>query len=196
MIVPVERVAAHRRPARAGREPARDPARARTHGRAVARRHPARRRRPGATGFRPGFPRYKSPPRQDLIATAYYAHAADLAARIADMLDRPALAASNRALRDQARTAYQRAYIAPDGRVADDVQTSYLLTLAFDLAPPEQREQIAGTSRPHVRREGQSSRDRLSGDAADHAGPDRRRPRRTSPTRFCNRRPIPAGCSR
>jgi PelA/Pel-15E family pectate lyase len=92
----------------------------------------------------PGFPRYKSPPRQDLIATAYYAHAADLAARIADALDRPQLAASNRALRDQARAAYQRAFIAPDGRVADDVQTSYLLTLAFDLAPPAQRERIVG----------------------------------------------------
>ena len=92
----------------------------------------------------PGFPRYKSPPRQDLIATAYYAHAADLAARIADILERPALAASNRALRDQARSAFQRAYIAPDGRVADDVQTSYLLTLAFDLAPPELREKIVG----------------------------------------------------
>jgi alpha-L-rhamnosidase len=85
----------------------------------------------------PGYPRYKSPPRQDLIATAYYAHAAELAARIADVLGRPALAASNRALRDQARSAFQSTYIAPDGRVADDVQTSYLLNLAFDLAPPE-----------------------------------------------------------
>ena len=92
----------------------------------------------------PGFPRYKSPPRQDLVATAYYAHGADLAARVADVLGRQELAASNRALRDRARTAYQRAYIAADGRLADDVQTSYLLTLAFDLAPPEQRERIAG----------------------------------------------------
>lgn len=91
----------------------------------------------------PGFERYKSPPRQDLIATAYYAHAADIAARIAEALDRPDLAAANRALRDQARAAYQRTYIAADGRVADDVQTSYLLTLAFDLAPPDQRPQLA-----------------------------------------------------
>lgn len=91
----------------------------------------------------PGYPRYKSPPRQDLIATAYYAHAADVAAKIADALGRSELAASNRALRDQTRSAFQRAYIAPDGRVADDVQTSYLLTLAFDLAPEKQRPQIA-----------------------------------------------------
>jgi alpha-L-rhamnosidase len=91
----------------------------------------------------PGFPRYKSPPRQDLIATAYFAHAAELAARIAEVVGRPELAASNRALRDKARAAYQRAFVAPDGRVADDVQTSYLLTLAFDLAPPEQRSALA-----------------------------------------------------
>jgi hypothetical protein len=91
----------------------------------------------------PGYPRYKSPPRQDLIATAYYAHAADLAARIADVLGRPELAAANRVLFEKARAAYQRAFIAPDGRVADDVQTSYLLTFSFDLAPPAQRAQIA-----------------------------------------------------
>lgn len=91
----------------------------------------------------PGFERYQSPPRQDLIATAYYAQAADIAAKIANVLDRPELAASNRRLRDQARAAYQRTYIAADGRVADDVQTSYLLTLAFDLAPPAQRPVIA-----------------------------------------------------
>jgi len=63
---------------------------------------------------------------------------------MAEVLNRPALAASNRALRDRARAAYQKTYIGPDGRVADDVQTSYLLTLAFDLAPAAQREQIAG----------------------------------------------------
>ncbi|MES2921810.1 MAG: family 78 glycoside hydrolase catalytic domain [Verrucomicrobiota bacterium] len=90
----------------------------------------------------PGYPKYKSPPRQDLIGTAYFAHAADIAARIADVLDRPELAASNRALRDKARAAFQREYIAADGRVADDVQTSYLLALGFDLAKPEQRPQL------------------------------------------------------
>ncbi|HET7538016.1 MAG TPA: family 78 glycoside hydrolase catalytic domain, partial [Candidatus Didemnitutus sp.] len=90
----------------------------------------------------PGFPKYKSPPRQDLIATAYFAHDADLAARMADILGRPELAASDRALRDKARAAYQREFITPDGHVADDVQTSYLLTLAFDLAPVDRRAQI------------------------------------------------------
>lgn len=103
------------------------------------------RRSPPAWGdwLAPGFATFKSPPRYELIATAYYAHALDLAAKMADVLDRPELAASNRALRDQARAAYQRAYLTEDDRVADDVQTSYLLTLAFDLAPPEQRQAIA-----------------------------------------------------
>lgn len=103
------------------------------------------RRSPPAWGdwLAPGFATFKSPPRYELIATAYYAHAADLAAQIADVLGRPELAASNRALRDQARAAFQREYITDDGRVADDVQTSYLLTLAFGLAPPAQRPAIA-----------------------------------------------------
>ncbi|MDQ8187655.1 family 78 glycoside hydrolase catalytic domain [Pelagicoccus sp. SDUM812002] len=87
----------------------------------------------------PGYPRYKSPPRQDLIGTAYYARAADIAARIADELGRPELAASNRALRDQAKGAYQKAYIEGNGVVADDVQTSYFLTLGFDLASDTQK---------------------------------------------------------
>ncbi len=91
----------------------------------------------------PGFPRYKAPPRYDLIATAYYAHAADVAAKIAGVLDRPELAESNRKLRDQARAAFVREYVDNEGRVLDDVQTSYLLPLAFDLVSEEQRPQLA-----------------------------------------------------
>ena len=91
----------------------------------------------------PGYPLRQAPPRYELIATAFFAHAADLAARIADALDRPELAASNRALHDKVRAAFQREYIDADGRVADDVQTSYLLALAFDLVPAELRPRVA-----------------------------------------------------
>jgi alpha-L-rhamnosidase len=104
-----------------------------------------RRSRPGwGDWLSPGYEMYKSPPRHELIATAYFAHAADLAGKIADILGRPALAVSNFALRDKAKAAYQREFIAADGRVADDVQTSYLLTLAFDLAPAALREKVIG----------------------------------------------------
>lgn len=90
----------------------------------------------------PGFERYKAPPRNELIATAYYAHSTDLASRIAAILGRPEAAAGNAALRDKAKAAFQREFIAPDGRVADDVQTSYLLALGFDLVPAELRSKV------------------------------------------------------
>jgi alpha-L-rhamnosidase len=91
----------------------------------------------------PGFELFQAPPAYELIATAYLAHAADLGARIADLVDRPELAARNRAIRDKVRAAFRRNYVAPDGRIAGDVQTSYLLALAFDLVLPEQRARIA-----------------------------------------------------
>jgi len=72
----------------------------------------------------PGFDLFKAPPSYELIATAYFAHAADLAARIAETIDRPELAARNRALREKVRAAFQREYIASDGRIAGDVQNA------------------------------------------------------------------------
>ncbi len=103
------------------------------------------RRSPEAWGdwLSPGFDLFEAPPDYELIATAYFAHAADVAARIAELVDRPELAARNRVLRDRIRTAFQREYVAQEGRVAGDVQTSYLLALAFDLVRPEQRSDVA-----------------------------------------------------
>lgn len=98
------------------------------------------RRSPPAWGdwLAPGFDLFKAPPSYELIATAYFAHAAEIAARIADIVGRPELAARNRSLQAKVKAAFQRAYIAADGRIAGDVQTSYLLALAFELVPAEQ----------------------------------------------------------
>ena len=100
------------------------------------------RRSPSAWGdwLAPGFDLFKAPPAYELIATAYFAHALDLATRIAEIVERPELAARNRSLHAKVKAAFQRAYISPDGRVAGEVQTSYLLALGFDLVPPELRE--------------------------------------------------------
>lgn len=87
----------------------------------------------------PGFPRGKAPPPYDLIATAYFAHTADLAARIAEVLGRNDVAARNRALFVRVKTAFQRAYVASDGTMTTDMQTAYLLALGFDLVTEEQR---------------------------------------------------------
>lgn len=90
----------------------------------------------------PGYERYKAPPRNELIATAYYAHATDLAGRIAKILGRLEVLSSNAVLHQRARAAFQKEFIAADGRIADDVQTSYLLALAFDLVPAELRSKV------------------------------------------------------
>lgn len=90
----------------------------------------------------PGFDLFKSPPSYELIATAYFAHAADIAARIATVCERPELAARNRALFEKIRAAFQQKYVGPDGRFAEDVQTSYLLALGFDLVTPELRPKL------------------------------------------------------
>jgi alpha-L-rhamnosidase len=90
----------------------------------------------------PGFPAGKAPPRYELIATAFYAYAADVAARIAATLDRPELAANNRALFEKARAAFQREYIDAEGRIEGDVQTCYILALAFNLVSDDLRPQV------------------------------------------------------
>ncbi|GGX80222.1 alpha-L-rhamnosidase [Streptomyces fructofermentans] len=70
---------------------------------------------------------------KDVVATAYFAHSADLAARIADELGKDP--APHRDLFERVRTAFQKAYVGGDGRVKGDTQTAYVLALSMDLLP-------------------------------------------------------------
>jgi alpha-L-rhamnosidase len=90
----------------------------------------------------PGFKAAEAPTPYTLIATAYFAHVADLAARMADELDRRDAANRNRTLFAHVRDAFAREYIAADGRLASDEQTAYLLALGFDLVPAARRPQV------------------------------------------------------
>ncbi len=69
----------------------------------------------------------------DLIGTAFYAHDADLMAKIADVLNRRDDAKSYRVLHRQIVDAFRRRFITPDGLVASGTQTAYVLALHFDL---------------------------------------------------------------
>ncbi|MFD3440183.1 alpha-L-rhamnosidase [Streptomyces sp. NPDC058685] len=70
---------------------------------------------------------------KDVIATAYFAHSADLAARFATELGKdPAPYAD---LFARIRTAFRTAYVASDGRVKGDTQTAYVLALSMNLMP-------------------------------------------------------------
>uniref|UniRef100_A0AAU2A2L3 alpha-L-rhamnosidase n=1 Tax=Streptomyces sp. NBC_00093 TaxID=2975649 RepID=A0AAU2A2L3_9ACTN len=70
---------------------------------------------------------------KDVIATAYFAHSADLAARTARELGEDATPYSD--LFTRIRTAFQNAYVTSDARIKGDTQTAYVLALSMDLLP-------------------------------------------------------------
>ncbi|AJE41658.1 alpha-L-rhamnosidase [Streptomyces nodosus] len=78
---------------------------------------------------------------KDVIATAYFAHSADLAARMATELGKDP--ASPRGLFERVREAFRSAYVSADGRVKGDTQTAYVLALSMDLMPDGLRKAAA-----------------------------------------------------
>ncbi|MFJ1969359.1 alpha-L-rhamnosidase [Streptomyces sp. NPDC087903] len=78
---------------------------------------------------------------KDVIATAYFAHSADLAARIAQALDQDATPYSG--LFARVREAFQNAYVSVDGKVKGDTQTAYVLALSMNLLPDALRKAAA-----------------------------------------------------
>ena len=77
----------------------------------------------------------------DLVGTAYFAHTADLMAKVAGVLGEKADAVKFRKLHARVVAAFRKAYVTPDGRVVGHCQTAYLLALAFDLLPAGLRPQ-------------------------------------------------------
>ncbi|QBR04932.1 rhamnosidase [Streptomyces sp. S501] len=74
---------------------------------------------------------------KDVVATAYFAHSADLVARIAAVLGKDP--APYRALFGRVRDAFRTAYVTAGGRVKGDTQTAYVLALSMDLLAPDDR---------------------------------------------------------
>lgn len=70
---------------------------------------------------------------KDVVATAYFAHSADLAARMARVLGENPAPYDD--LFARVRAAFRNAYIGVDGRVKGDTQTAYVLALSMDLVP-------------------------------------------------------------
>ncbi|MFI6335459.1 alpha-L-rhamnosidase [Streptomyces sp. NPDC050535] len=70
---------------------------------------------------------------KDVVATAYFAHSADLAARTAEAIGEDS--APYLDLFGRVRTAFQNAYVSADGRVKGDTQTAYVLALSMGLVP-------------------------------------------------------------
>ena len=69
----------------------------------------------------------------DVIFTAYFAYCTRLTARAAEVLGKTDDAARFNELFDGIKAAFNRAYVAQDGRIRGDTQACYVLALAFDL---------------------------------------------------------------
>ena len=80
---------------------------------------------------------------KDVLATAYYAYDASLMAKMARATSRSADAAKYDALFAHIKSAFNTAFVQPDGKIKGDTQTVYVLALHFDLLPANLRAQAA-----------------------------------------------------
>ncbi|MET9762286.1 alpha-L-rhamnosidase [Streptomyces sp. NPDC006372] len=78
---------------------------------------------------------------KDVIATAYFAHAADLVARTAQALGKDSKPYTE--LFHAVRDAFRAAYVDKTARVKGDTQTAYVLALSMDLLAETDREPAA-----------------------------------------------------
>ena len=81
---------------------------------------------------------------RDLIATAYWAIVAQQMQQMAAALNRTADARKYEALYHAIADAYRAAYIHPDGSVAGNTQSAYVVTLYSGIAPEAQRAAMTG----------------------------------------------------
>lgn len=72
---------------------------------------------------------------KDLIATAYFYYTTSLAAKMANVLNRPEDKAKYEELARQIKTAFGKEFITPNGRLVSHTQTAYVLALSFGLMP-------------------------------------------------------------
>lgn len=79
-----------------------------------------------------------------IVASAYFAHSAELVARAAQQLGRTQEHKHYSALAEKAKAAFAREYITPAGRMMCDAETAYAVALTFDLLPTPEQRQRAG----------------------------------------------------
>jgi alpha-L-rhamnosidase len=79
-----------------------------------------------------------------VVATAYFAHSAELLGKAADVLGRAADQARYLALAAEVRDAFAQEYATPAGRLISDTATAYALALQFALLPNADQRQRAG----------------------------------------------------
>lgn len=79
-----------------------------------------------------------------IIATAYFAHSAELVAHAAEVLGRTEAKQYYAELAAKVKAAFAHEYVTPAGRLMCDAETAYSLALVFDLLPTAEQRQHAG----------------------------------------------------
>ena len=86
-----------------------------------------------------GFPKKGGQVPKEIFATMMFAYAADLLSRMATVLGKDDEAQQYRTLFDDIKQAFNRAYVADDGRIQGDTQAGYAIALHFGLLPEKTR---------------------------------------------------------
>ncbi|HKN24830.1 MAG TPA: glycoside hydrolase family 78 protein [Candidatus Acidoferrum sp.] len=91
---------------------------------------------------------------KDLIQTAYFARSTALLQQTAQILGKTEDASTYAALLEKIKSAFQKEFVTPNGRLSSNTQTAYSLALAFDLLPEAQRKGAAERLAQDVRKFG------------------------------------------
>ena len=94
---------------------------------------------------------------KDVIFTAYFALSARLTAEAAQVLGKTDDAARFRELYQGIKAAFNKAYVASDGRIKGNTQAVYVLTLAADLVEDEKAKQAAAYLAEDIEKRGHLS---------------------------------------
>ena len=87
-----------------------------------------------------GYPRGVSAVPKELFATAFFAHSTEIVAKMAQVLRRMEDADKYGTLHARIKAAFNKAYVAADGRITGNTQAGYALALRFNLLDEPTRE--------------------------------------------------------
>jgi alpha-L-rhamnosidase len=86
-----------------------------------------------------GFPKKGGQVPKEIFATMMFAYATDLVGRMATVLGKSDEAKKHKQLFEDIKVAFNKAYVADDGRIQGDTQAGYAIALHFDLLPEKLR---------------------------------------------------------
>lgn len=90
-----------------------------------------------------GWPETGGSVSNEVFATAFFAHSAELVSRMAEVLGKSDEARRYRQLSGRIQSVFNERFVRPDGEIKSDTQGAYALALHFNLLPDELRSRAA-----------------------------------------------------